>query len=184
MTYPNWFAGAQYNFETHLAHFKGKPDIKFIQIGAFTGDATVWLLDNILTNEFSLLIDVDTWEGSDEEEHKKMNFEDVFSYYKKRTGWYPNLSIIQSKSEDYLPRVKKDTIDFIYIDGDHTEKAVNSDIKNSWPLLKSGGILAFDDYLWRGNVDCPKPAIDKFLEEHSNDIVLLEQGYQVWVRKK
>jgi len=184
MQYPNWFAGAEYNFTNHLAEFKGLPNLKFIQIGAFTGDATVWLLNNILTNKSSILIDVDTWLGSDEEEHKKMDFKDVFSYYEERTKSYPNLAVVKSKSEDYLPTVKEDTVDFIYIDGDHTEKAVNSDIANSWKLLKSGGILAFDDYLWRGNADCPKPAIDKFLEEHSNDIVILEHGYQVWVQKK
>ena len=92
--YPNWFVEAEYNFKTYLEHFKGKPNLKFIQAGVFTGDATVWLLDNILTNESSLLVDVDTWKGSDEEEHKNMDFEDVFLYYKERIPAVENTLII------------------------------------------------------------------------------------------
>jgi hypothetical protein len=184
MTYPNWFDGVRYNFETHLAPLRGKPYLHFIQIGAYTGDATVWLLDNVLTAKSSILIDIDTWEGSDEEEHKKINFEDVFTYYKERTKDYFNLKYVRIKSEEYLPLMKPDTADFIYIDGNHTEAAVRSDIINTWQLLKSGAILAFDDYLWRGHVDCPKPAIDWFLEEYKDSITILEHGYQVWIQKK
>jgi hypothetical protein len=184
MIYPNWFAGAQYNFETHLARFKGKPDLKFIQVGVYTGDATVWLLDNILTSKSSILVDIDTWEGSDEEEHKKMDFNAIFSFYKERVKEYANLKIVRSKSEDYLPTVPENIIDFVYIDGNHTEEAVRSDAVNTWRLLKSGAILAFDDYLWRGGIDCPKPAIDWFLEEYKDSLTVLEHGYQVWVQKK
>ena len=64
-TYPNWFAAtAQADFETYLAEFKDKPNLKFLQLGVFTGDATVWLCNNILTDKSSKLIDVDTAEVS------------------------------------------------------------------------------------------------------------------------
>ena len=183
MAYPNWFAGVQYNFETQLAHLKGEPNLNFLQIGAYTGDASEWLLTNILTDPSSTLLDVDTWEGSDESEHKSINFDDVYEFYKKRMEPYPNIRSVKNNSENFL-KSNKTTWDFIYIDGNHTEEVVWSDAIGSWPLLKSGGILAFDDYLWTGSTDCPKPSIDKFLEEYKDDIVLLEHGYQVWVRKK
>ncbi len=74
-TYPNWFAEtAQQNFATYLAEFKDKPNLKFLQLGVFTGDATVWLCNNILTDDTSKLIDVDTWGGSDEKSHAEMDF--------------------------------------------------------------------------------------------------------------
>lgn len=183
LEYPNWFVEAEYNFKTYLEHFKGKPNLKFIQAGVFTGDATVWLLDNILTNESSLLVDVDTWKGSDEEEHKNMDFEDVFLYYKERTKKYSNLLTVVSNSAVYLSNTKPNRIDFIYIDGDHKEHAVKNDAIHSFDALKPGGILAFDDYLWRGNTDCPKPAIDWFLETYKDKITILEHNYQVWIRK-
>ena len=66
--YPNWFAQtAQNNFTTYLSEYAGKPNLRFLQLGVYTGDASVWLCNNILTDKSSILIDVDTWKGSDED---------------------------------------------------------------------------------------------------------------------
>ena len=44
--YPNWFEmTAKENFESQLLPLAGKFNLRFLQIGAFTGDATVWLVD-------------------------------------------------------------------------------------------------------------------------------------------
>ncbi|MFK7974058.1 MAG: hypothetical protein AB8B66_04285 [Rickettsiaceae bacterium] len=40
------------------------------------------------------------------------------------------------------------------------------DIVSAWELLKVGGIMIMDDYLWKGYPEArltPKPAIDGFL---------------------
>jgi predicted O-methyltransferase YrrM len=184
MTYPYWFHVAEKNFETLLAPLKGKPNLKFIQVGVFTGDATVWLMDNILTDKTSTLLDIDTWEGSDEDAHRSLNFEDIHAFYRERTKDYHNLKSVKISSGEYLPLMEQDSYDFIYIDGDHTEAGVRKDIINTWHLLKHGAILAFDDYLWQGSADCPKVAIDWFLHEYQDSVTVLENGYQVWVQKK
>jgi hypothetical protein len=39
--FPNWFAAtAQKNFADLLLRISDKPDLKFLQLGAFTGDAS------------------------------------------------------------------------------------------------------------------------------------------------
>ena len=120
-TYPNWFATtAQANFETYLAEFKDKPNLKFLQLGVFTGDATVWLCNNILTDKSSKLIDVDTWEGSDEESHAEMDFSDVYQVYQEKVKDLPVVSVV-SDTHKYLIRQLDNFIsafDFIYIDAD------------------------------------------------------------------
>jgi hypothetical protein len=184
--YPNWFNGQKYNFENHLTKFKGEPDLKFLQIGAYTGDASEWLLTNILTDQSSILLDVDTWEGSDEIEHKSINFSEVYEFYKKRMEPYANVRSVRNTSENFLKN-NQTLYDFIYIDGDHTEKIVYADAIGAWPRLKTEGILAFDDYLWGQDVHPslrPKLAIDRFLEEKQGEYTLLSQDYQVWVQKK
>ena len=185
MEYPNWFVGQGYNFESNLRHLEGKPNLKFLQIGAFVGDASVWLLSEILTDPTSTLTDVDTWEGSDELEHENINWVNAYEYYLSRTSKYDNVLAIKSKSEYAMPNLNH-KYDFIYIDGDHTSKVVGEDAEGAWGLLKSGGILAFDDYLWGPGLkpeDTPKPAIDKFLKEHEGEYVQLVDSYQVWIRK-
>ena len=68
MGYPNWFnINAIKYFDLILPRrFANKPLLDFLQIGTYTGDASEWLLDNILTDESSWLTDVDTWCGSEE----------------------------------------------------------------------------------------------------------------------
>lgn len=189
MIYPNWFDQvAKSNFDHFLKEYAGKEDLTFVQIGAFTGDATIWLLDNVLTKETSKLIDIDTWKGSDEEEHKRMDFDEVHQYYCQRTEGYTNLYVAWDSSEAILPTLDDGSADFIYIDGNHTSEAVRVDAKHSWRIAKHGSIIAFDDYMWTNmgavNETCPRYAIDEFLEEHKDNIEVLEKGYQVWVRKK
>ena len=47
------------------------------------------------------------------------------------------------KLEDCLNNRK---IDLLYIDGEHTVEAVKSDFELYFPLVKSGGLIVFDDY--------------------------------------
>ena len=82
---------------------------------------------------------------------------------------------------------KEKDFDFIYIDGDHSPEAVAIDAAGAWNILKPGGIISFDDYEWNhpaGIQYNPKPAIDKWLAEHKDDIEILRVGWQVWIRKK
>lgn len=185
-TYPNWFDGQRYNFEENLERFKGKPNLKFLQIGVYTGDASEWLLTNVLTNPSSILVDVDTWEGSDEREHKAMDFNEVYEYYKKRMEPYANVRSVRNNSENFL-RNNKTEWDFIYIDGDHTADAVYADAIGAWALLKKYGVLAFDDYLWGQDMHPlhrPQPAIDDFLAEKQGEYEVLTHSYQIWLIKK
>ena len=44
-----------------------------------------------------------------------------------------------------------ESLDFVFIDADHTLEAVNSDISSWWPKIRTGGILAGHDYGDRRN---------------------------------
>jgi predicted O-methyltransferase YrrM len=185
--FPNWFDGQRYNFEDQLTHLADRPDLRFLQIGAYTGDASVWLCENILTNPTSVLIDVDTWEGSDESEHSKIDFDRVLAYYEARITKYQKVIRLKMTSDKYFTGEIAGKFDFIYIDGDHTAAQVERDAENAWKLLNSGGIIAFDDYLWGQDLPehtTPKPAIDRFLLTHTNEYQILVDSYQVWLRKK
>jgi len=185
----NWFVNdGQKNFYMHLlSHSIGKP-IKCLQIGAYTGDASVWLHENLLTHPDSALIDVDTWEGSDEPSHHEMNWSTVEDLYNSKTKQgQEEKKIIKYKgtSDDFFKN-NKEMYDFIYVDGDHTAYGVIKDAIASYECLKVGGIIAFDDYQWSaglGPLKEPKMAIDAFSSIYRDRLQLVLQEYQAWYRK-
>jgi hypothetical protein len=191
VTYPNWFfqGGAQHNFAKHLPELLDRP-ISALQVGAYTGDATVWLFENLLSrNENSSLVDVDTWGGSDEPEHKAMDWQSVESVYDSKTNHYlesGKLCKVKSTSDEFFD-TNEATYDFIYIDGDHTAAAVLKDGVNAVKFINPKGILAFDDYMWRSGRGAsydPYPSIDAIMTAFQSDFEIMEVGLQVWLRRK
>ena len=56
-------------------------------------------------------------------------------------------AFINEPSPEALEKFEgKETFDWIYIDGRHDFMGVLYDFKASWPLLKKGGVMIFDDY--------------------------------------
>jgi hypothetical protein len=77
--------------------------------------------------------------------------------------------------------------DFIYIDGSHLAPDVLADAVLGWLLLKSGGIMIFDDFRWDRMPrpeQCPGIAIEGFLRCHSGWYDLLHVDWQVAIRKR
>ncbi len=135
------------------------------------------------------MIDVDTWQGSDEEVQNSFDWPKLRDYYAERLWPFlesGKLVPFQKRSDDFFED-NNETFDFIYIDGDHTAASVAKDAINAWAVLKVGGVLAFDDYTWSAGLtpdQDPKLAIDAFLLAKNNGYTLLAMNNQVWLRKK
>jgi predicted O-methyltransferase YrrM len=59
---------------------------------------------------------------------------------------YPFINVIIDSSVSASKYVDDSSLDFIYIDADHSYEAVKMDIESWFPKLKSGGFMAFHDY--------------------------------------
>jgi predicted O-methyltransferase YrrM len=185
---PNWFANdGQINFSAFLSGLAGSP-ARALQIGAYTGDASLWLCENVLTHPKSSLTDVDTWEGSEEPVHDKMDWKSVEDVYEERTKDLSSAGkIVKYKgTSDEFFKQNTESFDFVYVDGDHTSYGVLKDAVNAFEALKPGGILAFDDYQWSaglGELKEPKRAVDAFWSVYQDRLVTLMVGYQCWFKK-
>jgi Methyltransferase domain len=76
--------------------------------------------------------------------------------------------------------------DVIYIDGDHHREVVMLDSVLSWPMLRPGGVLMWDDYRHKTSepaADRPGPAIDGFLVAYAGEFEELHRQWQLIVRK-
>lgn len=82
--------------------------------------------------------------------------------------------------------VKHNKFDLVYIDGDHSRHGTFVNSVGSWPLLKTGGILIWDDYKWRldqPSAERPEHAIDLFCSMFTGCYEELHRGYQVIIKK-
>lgn len=82
--------------------------------------------------------------------------------------------------------VKNQQYDFIYVDGNHTAEPALTDACMCWGLLKPGGIMLFDDYLWEDEPDqfdrC-KMSVDAFTTLFRRQFTFSVLNYQLGVQK-
>ena len=191
----DWFSFNIPVWTKYLDHIKNKPDLMFLEIGSFEGRSATWLLENILTHKTSKIVCVDTFDGSvehiDDPELNKLlpTLYDTFCH--NISSFSDQVIIKRGKSQDILKHIDQ-LFDFIYIDGDHTAVAVLEDAVLSFALLKPGGILIFDDYMWgvdladktKRNPNIPKNAIDVFLMIYADKLDILYIDNQAIISKK
>jgi predicted O-methyltransferase YrrM len=186
----NWFDRlAKPNFEGIIKPLFSGKNIKYLEIGTFEGASLHYMFTNILTNNESTSTVIDPFTFSN-------NQYEIFSSNMEK--FRDRIDLYKGMSEDFLPILPKNYYDFIYIDGDHTSDGVFKDAILSFPLLKQNGIIIFDDYLWRYNGDHTIPNLDdknlshpnnpytginKFLELYKNQLLILEQNWQMIIQK-
>jgi hypothetical protein len=96
------------------------------------------------------------------------------------------VSIHRGLSEDVLDSFPDNSLDWVYIDGDHRYEYVKTDLELSRAKVRDGGIIAGDDYnhpacrdkSWGGGV---KPAVDEYLASGRGDLMALE-AFQFVIR--
>lgn len=184
----DWFT---YNIP-HLEHLmKMLPERKrFLEIGCFEGRATCWFLEHALADN-GIITCVDPFTGS--MEHEGMNLTSLRDIFDANVAEVkkPDQLIFVNQGFSYkeLAEFIQDgcEYDFIYIDGSHTAADVLIDACMSWPMLKKGGIMLFDDYHWNpGNYNeyqTPKRGVDAFSHCFADQFKVVHDGYQIAVQK-
>lgn len=165
----------------------------FLEIGSFEGRSTVWIMENMM-RDGDYLYCIDTWEGGEEHGAEDMrNVRDRFRHNmavagaKFPTRYYQSF---KGTSVEGLIELHNDfpgPYHFIYIDGSHIAKDVLTDACMAWPLLVSGGLMVFDDYMWGNPRDVlhrPKLAIDCFTNLFAEELDIVHIGYQAVIKKK
>lgn len=189
----DWFSHNTTHWYEFLKNFKDKPNLNFLEVGCWEGRATCWLLENILTNKNSKITVIDTFGGSPEEGGMKgLDFDNVLSRFNHNTTEYKDQIIInQGYSSTVLKQLNPKThqFDFAYIDASHTAYGTLEDAILVHPLIKTGGIIIFDDYGWKDPTrpsitDSPELGIDCFYSVYSDFYDVLFHGYQVGLIKK
>lgn len=183
--FPNWFnVTGKANFEqVFVKKLKTNKNLKGLQIGTYTGDATEWLMKNTKMS----LVDVDTWDGSEEVSHETIDFNEVEAYYDSRHADNPRVTKYKGTSDSFFAQYDGEPFDFIYIDGDHTATQTAIDGLNALKVLKPGGIIAFDDLAWqsgKGPYYDPQAGIEAVFHVGKSILDAFIANGQAWFRKK
>jgi predicted O-methyltransferase YrrM len=141
--------------ESAIARILNENDAKVgVEIGVFKGKFSKAILEKWP----GTLYMVDPWrplgdEYFDSSNHKihTTAFSDTMDSIK---GFEDRAFMIRALSNQAINLFQDDSLDYVYIDGNHAYDWVKEDIELWWPKLKSGGVLAGHDYLlvnWERN---------------------------------
>ena len=156
---------------------KDKKDLVGAEIGVFMGEHAKQLLDNLDIRKLYLVDPYEIYDeyvASDEilKGLREAEKEAVEKLDKKKVKWF------FLRSVDAAKRVKDDSLDFVYIDGNHAEEFVKQDIEFWSKKVKKGGLVGGHDYDDRHGVI---PAVVDFACE--NGVYIQTAGIEWWYWK-
>ena len=198
----NWFQESREIWDLLLPQIN---PTKILEIGSYEGASSCYLIEKIASIKKLELHCIDTWEGS--LEHKVGGFAETdMQEVEKR--FHNNISVALSKvqnevaltlhksfSVQALSKLLSDGFDgyfdFIYVDGSHCAPDVLCDAVLSFRLLKTNGVIAFDDYLWNEKLSygidpirSPKLAIDAFTNIYCRKVSIIRAPLsQLYIQK-
>jgi hypothetical protein len=182
---------------------------KGVEIGVYKGEFS----KHILKNWEGTLYMVDPWRYIQgyEDILNKSNLNEIFYEALKNTEKYNNRAItIRCYSHQAVELFEDNSLDFVYIDGDHSYKSVKRDLELWFPKLRKGGLFAGHDYLkldWSKPPYAPNkkdkyiwsnpsnknedskyiglfgvnPAVDEFCEKHNIKFNLTKEWTSTWL---
>lgn len=137
----NWFDHNIPHWQQWLEKFRGRADLRVLEIGCFEGRSTLWLLENILTADDATIDCIDLFAPDPV-------YGDYHGRFRRNTAAHAGkITEHAGYSFDALRNISGE-FDIVYIDGWHSAFGALADGVMSWPLLKVGGVMIFDDYWW------------------------------------
>lgn len=144
---------------------------KGVEIGVFKGEFSKHLLENWPGKLFL----VDPWRGvedyidsSNHTNHPTAYLETMNSI----SGFEDRAIMIRGLSDQAVELFEDESLDFIFIDGNHAYDYVKEDMELWFPKLKKGGLFSGHDYLkmsWEYNPEIdPKNKKDKHIWSDNN----------------
>ena len=162
------------------------PNQHFVEVGSFKGKSTAFMAVEISNSKKSIKFDcVDTWLGSPQHQlGARSQDDDVLNntlYEKFLYNIRPVKRIvnpIRNTSVDAAKLYENNSLDFVFIDADHSYESVREDIDAWLPKIKKGGIISGHDYSehW--------PGVVKAVDETFNEIKLYESCWKVVIKNE
>lgn len=182
----DWFTKKLPLWQQHLAPLEGRANLSYLEVGPYEGRSFFWMIDHVLTHSTSRATAIDIF-ARGTSTHYDESYEKTFRSNLELSGAGDRVTVIKGSSQVELRRLPLDSYDVIYIDGSHDTPDVLTDIVIGWGLLRAGGLLILDDYVWQRTWPFdlrPAFAINAFISAFGREVVVLHRGLQVVVKKR
>lgn len=181
----------QIEYGSNIEVISGKGLVPFIQklegeligceIGICHGFTTKFFLDNIPNIKKLYAVDhypsfVD-WDGSRLTEGRQQLTKQKC---RERLSNYKNVEFFYESSLDFHEKLEDYSLDFIFIDGNHSYETSLKDFKNYWSKVKIGGIFAGHDI---GLSSIQRAINDSFDDEYKNKINVVENNAWFFIKE-
>ncbi len=179
---------------SQLVESLGDRPIRGAEVGTLRGNTSRHLLDK---HPALFLLMIDTWErpapssayaasgDSAARQSASQQFANMSMAYQQTAFAEDRRDILRCSADEAVGLVPEQSLDFAFIDADHTFDQVRNDIQNWWPKIRNGGILSGHDYNSpkdRSGHWGVKKAVDEFAAHMQLDVV--EHGCNVWSIQK
>jgi hypothetical protein len=159
---------------------------QIVEIGVYEGASTCFWSDFYMNHPDSRLISIDPFTGSDEHHADPGNHPELGKIELTARGNISKsdnaakIEVIKGCSWDVFPELNRRNngepwIDLLYIDGAHDSTSVARDVTLYVPMVKSGGVIIFDDY---GHPDVQR-AVDMGLNAFASMQLAIYTGWQL-----
>ena len=166
------------NLRPGLNLLKGKKDVVGVEVGTFLGENACVILKKLNIKKlylvdpykayksFTTYNDQQYMDKIEKQAHKRLR------RFDKKIFW------IKSELNSILEPIKDNSLDFAYIDGDHSYQACINDLRNVLSKVRRGGLIAGHDYRPHisGRV---ADATSEFCKQHG--FQLQNQGIHYWI---
>lgn len=189
---PFGFRLVQYNLRSFDRNLKriGKKDLIGAEIGVHDGDHAIDMMESLPIKKLYL---IDPWMSYEDYYESVKNprkttkaLNERMNVTKKILKKYGDKVVfIRKFSSDAVNHFKDESLDFVYIDGNHQYEFVKEDIENYYPKVKKGGIIGGDDYTSSPETETERfgvfKAANEFFKKLKKEISFYQRDW--WVVK-
>jgi tetratricopeptide (TPR) repeat protein len=170
---------------------------RVLEIGTYAGRSLIEIMKRCSPQTTGVAID--SWKNYEEENLSQLrniqenNIEQVFYQNIQKAGMAQRVKAIKGDSVDRLLELieRKETFDFIYVDGSHTCLDCYTDMVLAWKLLVSGGVMAVDDVMYHYEkvlagdlLGYPLKGKEHFMTKYKGQYDVISDSYRLFIRKR
>jgi predicted O-methyltransferase YrrM len=177
-----------------------QPPSRMLEIGSYEGRCACFLIDECAKDRPIELHCIDTWAGGVDNDASAMpqverrfdaNIARARAAAAHPVDFHKHKALSHPALIGLLAGGGEGAFDLVYVDGSHQAPDVLADAVLGFQLLRVGGVMIFDDYLWSmepaGRQDfynMPKPAIDAFINVFQRKLKVMSAPlYQLYLQK-